>query len=131
MKTLVLWVLLGLTLFTILNIHDLRKLLLFIGLISLIRLYTNNMILVLSISLLIFFMLIVVYNLVSNIVSNLVSNSSVEYHILNRVKYINNDGIVLHEETCIKEEFPYVPKNHWFDIQQMMFHINKLRPSID
>jgi predicted membrane protein len=127
MKTLVLWVLLGLTLFTILNIHDLRKLLLFIGLISLIRLYTNNMILVLSISLLIFFMLIVVYNLVSN----LVSNSSVEYHILNRVKYINNDGIVLHEETCIKEEFPYVPKNHWFDIQQMMFHINKLRPSID
>ena len=127
MKTLVLWVLLGLTLFTILNIHDLRKLLLFIGLISLIRLYTNNMILVLSISLLIFFMLIVVYNLVSN----LVSNSSVEYHILNRVKYINNDGIVLHEETYIKEEFPYVPKNHWFDIQQMMFHINKLTPSID
>lgn len=127
MKTLVLWVLLGLTLFTILNIHDLRKLLLFIGLISLIRLYTNNMILVLSISLLIFFMLIVVYNLVSN----LVSNSSVEYHILNRVKYINNDGIVLHESTYIKEEFPYVPKNDWFDIQQMMFHINKLRPSID
>lgn len=127
MKTLVLWVLLGLTLFTILYIHDLRKLLLFIGLIALIRLYTTNMILVLSISLLIFFMLIVSYNLVSN----LDSNSSVEYHILNRVKYINNDGIVLHEETRIKEELPYVPKNEWFDIQQMMFHINKLRPSID
>ena len=127
MKTLVLWTLLGLTLFTILYIHDLRKLLVFIGLIALVRLYTMNMIIVLSVSLLIFIMLNVAYNVLSNVLSK----SSVEYHILNRVKYINNDGILLNEQTYIKEESPYVPKNDWLDIQQMMFHLNKLRPSID
>lgn len=127
MKILVLWILLGLTLFTILYIRDLLKLLLFIGLIALIRLYTMNMILVLSISLLLFILLNVAYNILSNVLSN----SSVEYHILNRVNYRNNDGILLHEQTYIKEEMHYIPKNEWFDIQQMILHINKLRPSID
>ena len=128
MNTLILWILLGLTLFTILYINDLPKLLLFIFLITILRIYTMNMIVVLSLSLFLF----ISFNIFIILLKSLnISNHSFEYHILNRVKFINNDGLLLNEKTYIKQELPYINKNEWLDIQQMIFNYNKLRPIID
>ena len=128
MNTLILWILLGLTLFTILYINDLPKLLLFIFLITILRIYTMNMIVVLSLSLFLF----ISFNIFIILLKSLnISNNSFEYHILNRVKFINNDGLLLNEKTYIKQELPYINKNEWLDIQQMIFNYNKLRPIID
>ena len=124
-----LWILLFLTIITLYYyINDLRTLLLFIFLITFLRLYTNNMIIILFISLFI----VSSFNLLELLnISNYMDSKSIEYHILNKVNYINDKGTLLNELTSIKEEIPYKNKVEWLDIQQMIVHFNKLRPTID
>lgn len=103
-------------------INDIRSLLLLVLIIVLLSLCTNNMNIILFLSLLI----------VSgfNILGQLSDSPSVEYHIWSKRNYKNEDGISLKEHTHIKQELlPNLPLPT--DLQEMIDNWNKLRPSID
>lgn len=67
------------------------------------------------------------FNLIQ--IFNVVSPST-EYHIINRIKYINESGTSLKEKT-IQYEIPYKPNEEWLDIQQIISNWNKSRPIVD
>ena len=122
-----LWFLLFLTMSMIyyfMYINDLRSLLLLIVLIFLFSLYSTNMSDILFIALLIVcgFNLVQLFN---------VANPSMEYHIINRIKYINESGTSLKEKTTIQYEIPYKSTEEWLDIQQIISNWNKSRPIVD
>ena len=122
-----LWVLLLITLIMIYNfmyIKDQRSLLLLIVLIFLFSLYSTNMNEILFMSLFI----VCGFNLVQTLN---VANTSVEYHVINRIKYINESGIFLKEKTSIQSEIYDKPTEEWLDIHQMIYNWNKSIPTID
>lgn len=103
-------------------INDIRSLLLLVLIIVLLSLCTNNMNVILFLSLL----------LVSgfNILGQLSEPPSIEYHIWSKRNYKNESGISLKEPTSIKPELlPNLPLPT--DLQEMIDNWNKLRPSID
>jgi hypothetical protein len=51
-----------------------------------------------------------------------------EYHIIDRIKYINEDGMTLNEP--INEPI-YKPAVPYLDIQEMIYNWNKSRPILD
>ena len=105
-------------------INDQRSLLLLIVLIFLFSLYSTNMSDILFIALLIVcgFNLVQLFN---------VASPSMEYHIINRIKYINESGTSLKEKTTIQYEIPYKSTEEWLDIQQIISNWNKSRPIVD
>ena len=105
-------------------INDQRSLLLLIVLIFLFSLYSTNMSDILFIALLI----VCGFNLVQLLN---VASPSTEYHIINRIKHINESGTFLKEKTSIQYEIPYKPTEEWLDIQQIISNWNKSRPIVD
>lgn len=103
-------------------INDIRSLLLLVFMIVILSLCSDNMNLILFLSLL----------FVSgfNILGQMTDPPSIEYHIWSKQNYKTEEGITLKENTTIEKE-PMSNLPLPIDLQEMIDNWNKLRPSID
>ena len=66
-----------------------------------------------------------------NLLKQLNTTTLIEYHILNNIKYTNENGISLKEKTTIHYELPTKHSDKYLDIQEMIYNWNKSLPIVD